>query len=98
MGDEEVITRLRNEYGDTPLHEAMNSRHVGVVSEFVLADNPVTHYLNKLGESPLYFSFLTENMKIFSLLLAISFAPPLRQCCGNSPLHVAILHRNPGIC
>lgn len=98
MTYEEDITRSRNEYGDTALHEAVYGRHVSVITELLHADEPVAHYPNKLGESPLYYSILTGDVEIFGLLLPIPFPAQLPQCRGNSPLHAAILKRNPGIC
>ena len=38
MKDEEIITRITNEYGDTPLHEAVYSGDPGIVKDILLAD------------------------------------------------------------
>lgn len=91
-----MMTRLTNEYGNSPLHEAVGSTDVGVISEILVADNSVAHFLNKLGESPLYLSVLIGDLNICNLLLAIPLLSPLPQRRENSPIHAAISHRNSG--
>ncbi|QCD87773.1 ankyrin [Vigna unguiculata] len=93
------ITREANEYGNTPLHEAVYSGHFGVVEEILHADEPVVHYPNKSNSSPLFLSVMSSDVKILNLLLQIPFPAdqPLPQCFGNSPLHAAIRERNPGL-
>ncbi|XP_027909451.1 protein ACCELERATED CELL DEATH 6-like [Vigna unguiculata] len=93
------ITREKNKYENTPLHEAVYSGDVGVVKKILKADKDVVHCLNKSSRSPLFLSVMSPNVKILNLLLQIPFPAdqPLPQCFGNSPLHAAILERNPGL-
>jgi len=98
MRDKE-ITREKNEFENTPLHEAVYSGDVGVVKEVLSADKDVVHCLNKSRRSPLYLAVVNGNVEILCLLLEVPFPPhqPLPLCFGNSPLHAAILERNTGI-
>ncbi|XP_027348199.1 protein ACCELERATED CELL DEATH 6 [Abrus precatorius] len=79
---DEEITRKKNEYGNTPLHEAVYSDHFG---------------MSKI--SPLCLAVLTGNVQILKLLLEIQFPSDqeLPQCFGKTPLHAALLERNPAM-
>ncbi|KAF7822996.1 protein ACCELERATED CELL DEATH 6 [Senna tora] len=92
-----LITRLKNELGDTALHEAVVGKWFEGVSLLLDADRDVAHYLNKSAKSPLYLGVLTGDVQILHLLLETPFPhnQPLPQCHGNSPLHAAILECNP---
>ncbi|KAK7342267.1 hypothetical protein VNO80_25213 [Phaseolus coccineus] len=98
MRDKE-ITREKNKYENAPLHEAVYSGDVGVVKEILTADKDVVHCLNKSRRSPLYLAVVYGNVEILNLLLEVPFPPhqPLPLCIGNSPLHAAILERNPAL-
>nr|KYP46898.1 Ankyrin repeat-containing protein At3g12360 family [Cajanus cajan] len=93
------ITREKNEHGDTPLHEAVNSKDFGVVKVIFDADKDVVHCLNKSKRSPLFLAVVNGNKDILNLLLKIPFPADKRlpQHFGNSPLHAAILERNPDL-
>ncbi|KAL2326970.1 hypothetical protein Fmac_020397 [Flemingia macrophylla] len=94
------ITREENENGDTPLHEAVKSKDFGVVRViFDATDKHVVHCLNKSSRSPLFLAVESENVEILNLLLETPFPAdkPLPQCLGNSPLHAAIIQRNPDL-
>ncbi|KAL4328013.1 hypothetical protein HN51_035267 [Arachis hypogaea] len=101
--DEELqqqLVRIKNEHGNTALHEAVICNHFDAVECIFGADQIVAHCLNKLGLSPLYLTVLTaSDKKILTLLLKAPFEkdkllPAFR---GNSPLHAAILKRNSGL-
>ncbi|RDY03711.1 Protein ACCELERATED CELL DEATH 6, partial [Mucuna pruriens] len=96
MKDKE-ITRETNEYGNTPLHEAVYCRNVDVIKNILFADESVVHSLNKSKRSPLYLAVVIGNVQILNLLLQIPFPADqsLPLCLGNSPLHAAILERRP---
>ncbi|QCD87772.1 receptor-interacting serine/threonine-protein kinase 4 [Vigna unguiculata] len=96
MRDNKEITREKNKYENTPLHEAVYSGDVGVVKEILTADKDVVHFLNKSRRSPLYLAAVNGNVEILYLLLEVPFPThqPLPLCLGNSPLHAAILERN----
>ncbi|KAK7404980.1 hypothetical protein VNO78_06082 [Psophocarpus tetragonolobus] len=93
------ITREKNEQGDTPLHEAVHSGNFGVVEKILHADKDMVHYVNKSRCSPLFLAAASENLEILNLLLPNPFLgdKPLPLCFGNSPLHAAILKRNPAL-
>ncbi|KAJ7981456.1 Protein ACCELERATED CELL DEATH 6 [Quillaja saponaria] len=87
------ITRIKNELGNTALHEAVMIRgNLNQVSTLVKEDPEVVHYLNKAGKSPLYLA-VDIDKEFLEVLLQVQFKniieEPLQQ--GNSPLHAAIL-------
>ena len=94
----EELPRIKNEYGNTALHEAVCCNHFEGVACLFSAEQHVAHCLNKLGKSPLYLSVLAPDKEILSLLLQAPFkkGEPLPTSRGNSPLHAAILERNSG--
>ncbi|CAJ1978942.1 unnamed protein product [Sphenostylis stenocarpa] len=98
MRDKEM-TREKNEFENTPLHEAVYSGDVGVVKEILHGDKDVVHCLNKSRRSPLYLGVVNGNVDILHLLLEVPFPAhqPLPLCFGNSPLHAAILERKPAL-
>ncbi|KAJ7981455.1 Protein ACCELERATED CELL DEATH 6 [Quillaja saponaria] len=87
------ITRIKNELGNTALHEAVMIRgNLIQVSSLFAADPEVVHYQNEAGKSPLYLA-VDIDKEFLEVLLQVSFKniieEPLQQ--GNSPLHAAIL-------
>jgi len=98
MKDKE-ITREKDELGDTPLHEAVNNGDLSVLQVILHRDKDMVHELNKSRCSPLFLAAASGNVAIVNLLLDIPFSADqkLPLCFGNSPLHAAILKRNPGI-
>ncbi|KAF7837031.1 protein ACCELERATED CELL DEATH 6 [Senna tora] len=93
-----IITRLTNECGNTPLHEAVKRKQFEGANLLFNADKCVAHYLSKSGESPLYLAALSSRWTIIDVLLNAPFPDdkPLPNCHGNSPLHAAIYRRNAG--
>ncbi|KAG4967707.1 hypothetical protein JHK87_033358 [Glycine soja] len=96
MKDKE-ITREKDELGDTPLHEAVNNGDLSVLQVILHRDKDMVHELNKSRCSPLFLAAASGNVAIVNLLLDIPFSADqkLPLCFGNSPLHAAILKRNP---
>ena len=91
------LTRFKNEYKNTALHEATYSNHFESVSRLFLADKPVAHHLNKSGESPLFIAVIYSKKKIVDRLLEASLpGKPFPQIYGFSPLHAAIFKRDSG--
>ncbi|KAF7837030.1 protein ACCELERATED CELL DEATH 6-like [Senna tora] len=93
---DEKLTRITNEHGNTPLHDAVRSSHVEGVSLVFEADKCVAHHLNKSGQSPLYWAIQYRLYTIIDILLEAPFSDnkPLPMCHGNSPLHAAISRHN----
>ncbi|KAI4332970.1 hypothetical protein L6164_017834 [Bauhinia variegata] len=93
MGGER-ITRMSNEYGNTPLHEAVNRNHVNGVVLIYLADKSMIHCLNKSRKSPLYLAVLTSNMEILHLLLQTPFPEdmPLLSCSDENSMPPPLSH------
>ncbi|KAG4982631.1 hypothetical protein JHK82_027489 [Glycine max] len=92
------ITIEKNELGDTPLHEAVHSGDLNVVEVILQRDKDMVHELNKSRCSPLFLAAASEKVEILNLPLQIPFPADqkLPRFFGNSPLHAAILKRNPG--
>uniref|UniRef100_A0A0R0JUP5 Uncharacterized protein n=1 Tax=Glycine max TaxID=3847 RepID=A0A0R0JUP5_SOYBN len=99
--EDKEITKEKNEYGDTPLHEAVYSDgDVGVIKEILLVDNDVVYYLNKSRQSPQYLAVLRGNKEILNRLLEIlvpADKPLPQQFIGNSPLHAAVQKQDPDL-
>ncbi|XP_028759727.1 protein ACCELERATED CELL DEATH 6-like [Neltuma alba] len=95
-GDEHIITRLANKYGNTALHEAVCKKNVDGVKLLFTADRYVAYYLNKSSQSPLYLAVLNGNKEIIDVLLEAPFPGDklLSNCQGISPLHAAIDTKN----
>ncbi|KAF7822999.1 protein ACCELERATED CELL DEATH 6-like [Senna tora] len=98
FGWNEELTRLRNQFGNTALHEGVLRNDVSGVRMLLEVDTAVIHYRNKSGRSPLYLAAVAGDVNIIRLLLQTPF--PVEDPClhshGNSPLHAAILQHNPG--
>ena len=99
MGNEDnKLTRLENEHGNTALHEAVYTNHFETVSHLFEADKAVAHHLNKSGKSALHIAVVNLNKGILYLLLEASFVDkPLAQHHGISPLHAAISKKDSGV-
>ncbi|KAL3509394.1 hypothetical protein ACH5RR_028795 [Cinchona calisaya] len=94
------LLRLRNEKGNTALHEVwMQSPYNGIADMLIKADPEVAFYLNNALESPLYLAVKAGIKDLISLIL--SFPEELTNMseqvkAGKSPLHAAIGSRNIG--
>ncbi|KAK4266612.1 hypothetical protein QN277_027504 [Acacia crassicarpa] len=95
-GDEQIITRLVNKYGNTALHEAVCKKNVDGVKLLFFADRCVAHYVNRKSQSPLYLAVLNGSREIINVLLEAPFPEDklLSNCQGISPLHAAIDTKN----
>ena len=94
--EDNELTRLKNEYGNTALHEAVYTNHFETASHLFEADKAVAHHLNKSGKSALYIAVINSNREILFLLLSAPFVDrPLSH--GISPLHAAISKRDSGV-
>lgn len=71
--EDKEITKENNEYGDTPLHEAVYSGHVDLVKEIFGADMAAVHCLNKPKRSPQCAAVESGKVEILNLLLQIPF-------------------------
>ncbi|XP_054810942.1 ankyrin repeat-containing protein ITN1-like [Prosopis cineraria] len=87
--NEEALWRMRNEHGNTPLHEAVVMAYGGPVevAEILFEeDEGGAHLENKEGKSPLCLAIQNRNYKVARLLLQAPF-PNGERHRGSCPLH-----------
>ncbi|KAK4280059.1 hypothetical protein QN277_011734 [Acacia crassicarpa] len=84
------LSRIRNEYGNTALHEAVMTSNFDTAYLLFKADEDVANYLNKEGKSPLYLAVEIGDNRIIGLLLKAPLHNRERHH-GNSPLHAAVM-------
>ncbi|KAJ6693283.1 hypothetical protein OIU85_004087 [Salix viminalis] len=98
------VTRMTNEKGNTPLHDAviMGKKKLSIL--LVSKDPEVAYYNNKYGRSPLYLAVEKGNKKgiLDDLLKSRASIPIYREdgdalSNGKSPVHAAIERRDKGI-
>ncbi|XP_028790314.1 protein ACCELERATED CELL DEATH 6 isoform X2 [Neltuma alba] len=84
------LLRIKNEIGNTALHEAVRTLHLEGARLLFEADKDVANYLNNEGKSPLYLAVETGHDDIIDLLLQAPLENRERHH-GTSPLHAAIM-------
>lgn len=80
------LLRIKNEIGNTALHEAVRKLHLDGARLLFEADKDVANYLNNEGKSPLYLAVETGHDDIIDLLLQAPLQNRERHH-GTSPLH-----------
>ncbi|KAJ7981447.1 Protein ACCELERATED CELL DEATH 6 [Quillaja saponaria] len=103
-----TFLEMVNEYGNTPLHEAVLHRlghahsdhHQSIYHKVTTIifeeDKRVAYFPNKEGKSPLYLAAEDWNVELVELLLQAPFQRDKeRQVQGLSPLHAVILEKTP---
>ncbi|XP_054786228.1 protein ACCELERATED CELL DEATH 6-like [Prosopis cineraria] len=87
---ETSLWRIRNDHGNTALHEAVMMSNFDAAYLLFKADKDVANHLNKEGKSPLYLAVEIGDNRIIGLLLKAPLHNRERHR-GNSPLHAAIM-------
>uniref|UniRef100_A0A6N2LYS0 Uncharacterized protein n=1 Tax=Salix viminalis TaxID=40686 RepID=A0A6N2LYS0_SALVM len=98
------VVRMKNEMGNTPLHDAAIKGNRELAIFLVSKDPEVAYYNNKYGRSPLYLAVEkgNENGILDDLLISGASIPIYREGVdalpnGKSPVHAAIKRRDKDI-
>ncbi|XP_030549368.1 protein ACCELERATED CELL DEATH 6-like isoform X2 [Rhodamnia argentea] len=87
-----ALLQVRNDRGNTPLHEAVVKGHLEVVRILIDEDLQPMYLENKEGKCPISVDVESGNLEVLRLLLAVPLDPSRIQ--GVSPVHAAVLHGN----
>ena len=96
VNDREQLLEMKNNVGNTALHEAVIAQCVGAVQDLFSRHKKVSNYLNDGGESPLCLAIETENIEILELLLEAPYGGLIERPRKESPVHVAIFMKRLG--
>ncbi|GAB2233873.1 hypothetical protein Droror1_Dr00003104 [Drosera rotundifolia] len=101
LPDEFKLLRIRNEKGNTALHEAFINQQEGVFLEgaafaLIEGDPEVSYFLNAEGESPLYLAAEAGYKSLVSSMLSNDFEIQNKEdrFKGKSPLQAAIMRKD----
>lgn len=84
----------QNDEGDTYLHLAVIHEATEVVFKLIhAAPRPWLDIQNDIGQTPLHLSVLTDQPKLVRRLVVAGAKTGIRDIEGNTPLHLACLHR-----
>ncbi|KAF7847291.1 hypothetical protein BT93_L3115 [Corymbia citriodora subsp. variegata] len=90
-----ALVQVKNDRGNTPLHEAVVSGHCNVVQILIGEDLQHMYLENKEGKCPMYLAVESGKSEVLRLLLAEPLDPSRIE--GVSPVHAAVLHGNQGM-
>ncbi|KAI4352834.1 hypothetical protein L6164_007048 [Bauhinia variegata] len=88
------LCRITNDFGNTPLHEAVIRSNLAGAEMLYQENKLVAHYLNKEDKSPLYLAVESGNKELIDLLLKTPIENHEKMQKGKSPLLAAILPIN----
>lgn len=86
--EDKLLLRMKNNHGNTALHEAVLTRDVDLVSHLLGEDLEPVYWENVDQKSPLYLALDTGNSKILEVLLSKSLDPS--KIRGLPPIHGAV--------
>ncbi|KAK3404372.1 hypothetical protein EUGRSUZ_K00687 [Eucalyptus grandis] len=94
-GEDKLLLRMKNNDGNTALHEAVLKGDVGLVRHLLREDLEPVYLKNVDEKSPLYLALDNDN----SELLQVLFTKPLKpwKIEGMPPVHGAIMRHNYGM-
>ncbi|KAK1304033.1 hypothetical protein QJS10_CPB11g01201 [Acorus calamus] len=87
-----VITRAKNQEGDTPLHEAVREGYVEVALKLLGWDKAAADEANHAGKTPLHFAARGGFYNVVDKMLNVVVAPALpKETVAHTPLHEAVM-------
>ncbi|GMG98587.1 hypothetical protein Nepgr_000427 [Nepenthes gracilis] len=98
--DDVILLRMRNNEGNTALHEALINGQQRCAFSLIVEDHAVSFFLNMEGESPLYLAVKAGYERIVSRMFALSDYKIRNKdewLEGKSPLQAAITRRDKGL-
>ena len=99
VNDREQLLEMKNNVGNTALHEAVIAQcSLEVVKKLFSRHKEASYYLNDGGESPLCLAIETENIEILELLLEAPYENGrlMERPRKESPVHAAIFMKKRG--
>ncbi|KAJ4831662.1 hypothetical protein Tsubulata_041538, partial [Turnera subulata] len=93
------LVRIKNDMGNTALHDAVIEKRRDIVERLVSADPEVSYYSNKAGKSPLYLVVEARDAKTLTLLFNVirSTGDTSPRVEGLNPVFLAIERKDIGI-
>ncbi|KAJ4823609.1 hypothetical protein Tsubulata_028230 [Turnera subulata] len=97
--EENQLVRIKNEMGNTALHDAVMGKSHDIVERLVFADPEVSYYSNKAGKSPLYLVVEARDAEALTLLSKFihSRGDTSPRVEGLNPVFLAIERKDIGI-
>ncbi|MEG4173133.1 MULTISPECIES: ankyrin repeat domain-containing protein [unclassified Microcoleus] len=86
----------RDQYGDTPLHLAVQNNRPEIVS-LLIANGAKVNVENASGNTPLHLAVQNNRPEIVSFLIANGAKVNVENASGNTPLHLAVQNNRPEI-
>ncbi|KAF3648673.1 putative auxin-induced protein-like [Capsicum annuum] len=84
---------IRNNSGDTPLHEAARLGKKNVVEMIMRIEKNLSFVKNNLGESPMYVAAASGEKDVFDILTKCDFSEvTMKRNDGKTVLHATIIH------
>ncbi|XP_010242942.1 PREDICTED: protein ACCELERATED CELL DEATH 6 [Nelumbo nucifera] len=100
-GDANVLLRVPNIEGNTPLHEAVRGRHRAVAEVLMKHDPRSAFTVNRSGESPLYLAADRGLLDFVQQMLQFPLQDTSQDIYGGpngqTPLHAAIARRHTAV-
>ena len=88
------IMIIKNNFGNTPLHQACYNNQSEVVRELLKQDGIELNIVNDNGNTPLIIAAIESNLLIVQLLLKAGADAKQRLLNGNTALHFAAENGN----
>ncbi|KAI6672692.1 hypothetical protein NL676_000600 [Syzygium grande] len=85
---DKILLRLKNQDGNTALHEAVLTGDVGLVRHMLREDLEPMYWKNVDQKSPLYLALNTRNSEMLQVLFSLLLEPSMIE--GMPPVHGAV--------
>ncbi|KAJ0018920.1 hypothetical protein Pint_10339 [Pistacia integerrima] len=85
------MLRMKNNEGDTALHEAVRNNYIGVVEILTKEDHEFSYSTNNFGETPLYIAVEGRSLDVVTKILETCKSASHEGTDGKTALHAAVL-------